>query len=377
MTADRCAVGAPAREPAALTDASPANGEGSSGGAPSRVSRGGPPENHVGAGEGEVHNPIAARATAAPHLGEEETRDLGFGAVVARESRRRLLNRDGSFNVRRDGLGVLSTISPYHSLLTMRWPQFLGLVAVIYLVVNMLFAGVYLLCGAGALQGAGGDTAIGRAMRAFNFSVETFGTIGYGNIIPATLAANAVVTVESLTGLVAIALVTGLVFARFSRPTASIAYSRVALFAPYRGATAFEFRVANKRNTQIIGLEARVLYSRMESVEGSRVRRFHELPLERQRVAFFPLAWTVVHPIDERSPLRGVTAESLKESEAEFLVLFTGMDETFNQTVHSRSSYKHDEIVWGARFSDLFNPSDEDGVLSVDVARLDEYERVG
>ena len=308
---------------------------------------------------------------------EEEVKDLGFGSVVARESRRRLLNRDGTFNVRRRGIGVLGSISPYHSLLTLSWPKFLGLAALVYAVLNALFAAAYVLCGTDALQGPTGGPAMGAATRAFYVSVETFGTIGYGNIVPVTNAANAIVTIESFAGLITIALATGLVFARFSRPTALIAYSRVALVAPYRGITAFEFRVANRRNTQIIDLGVKVLFTRLEGLDGSKVRRFHELPLERTKVAFFPLAWTVVHPIDARSPLRGLTHADLVASDAEFLVLFTGMDETFSQTVHSRSSYKPDEIVWGAKFADVFNRSRDQEGLSVDIGRLDAYERVG
>jgi inward rectifier potassium channel len=307
---------------------------------------------------------------------EEEVKDLGFGSVVARESRRRLLNRDGTFNVRRRGIGVLGSISPYHSLLTLSWPKFLGLAALVYALLNALFAAAYVLCGTDALQGPAGGPAMGAATRAFYFSVETFGTIGYGNIVPVTNAANAIVTIESFAGLITIALATGLVFARFSRPTALIAYSRVALVAPYRGITAFEFRVANRRNTQIIDLGVKVLFTRLEGLDGSKVRRFHELPLERTKVAFFPLAWTVVHPIDAHSPLRGLTHADLIATDAEFLVLFTGMDETFSQTVHSRSSYKPDEIVWGAKFADVFNRSRDQEGLSVDIGRLDLYERV-
>jgi inward rectifier potassium channel len=306
--------------------------------------------------------------------GADENKDLGFGAVVARESRLRLLNRDGSFNVRRRGLGFFESLSAYHTLLTLSWPRFLGLIVASYFVANLLFAAAYWLCGPAGLMGpaVGGS----RLLQAFFFSVETIGTIGYGQIAPASVAANAVMTIESLAGLMGLALVTGLLFARFSRPTASIVFSRSALIAPYRGIEAFEFRIANRHQNELIELEAKVLYSRTRDRGGRHMREFHELGLERRSVVFFPLTWTVVHPIDETSPLQGVTPEQLVAEDAEFLVLLQGTDETFAQRVHARSSYKPDEIVWHARFTDAFQLPGPDGMLAVDVGRLHEFERL-
>jgi inward rectifier potassium channel len=308
---------------------------------------------------------------------EDEIRDLGFGAVVARESRQRLLNRDGSFNVARKGLGWLSSLSLYQALLTMPWLGFLGLVVAAYLLTNALFAGAYLLCGPGALSVAPEQAQMSPLAVAFFFSVETLATIGYGHITPATTAASVVMTLESLVGLLGFALATGILFARFSRPTAKILFSRKALIAPYRGGSAFEFRIANERSNQLIEVEAKVLFSHVEGAGEARGRHFHELSLERQKVAFFPLAWTVVHPIDERSPLWGMTPQRLRDGDAEFLILLTGIDETFSQTVHARSSYKFDEVVWQARFGDVFNRPTDGGPLTIDVSRVHAIERVG
>ncbi len=318
--------------------------------------------------------PAPPRA-AAPAPNEAETRDLGFGSVVARESRERLLNRDGSFNVAREGLRFGETLNPYHSLLTMPWGAFLSIVTGAYLAVNALFAAAYLLCGPGALEGGRGDLAP-PFLRAFFFSVQTFATIGYGRVSPVGIAANALVTLESVVGLLSFALVTGLVFARFSRPTAKVLFSRSAVIAPYRDGTAFEFRVANARKSQIIELEAKVVFSRLEGEDGARIRRFYGLALERQKVAFFPLAWTVVHAIDAASPLHGITERELLDSEGEFLVLLTGIDETFSQTVHARSSYHADEVAWNACFSNIFRPHRHDEHVTIDVSRIDEIERI-
>lgn len=307
---------------------------------------------------------------------EDLNRDMGFGAVVARESRLRLLNRDGSFNIARTGINRWSSINLYHALLTIPWHKFLGLVILGYLIANSLFACAYLLCGPGALNVAT-DLGIGhRFLQAFFFSVHTFATIGYGNITPVGLAANAIVTIESLVGLLSVAFATGLFFARFSRPTAKIIFSNNAIVAPYRGVTAFEFRITNARNNQIIELHADLAFSRFVTENDRRTRRFHPLALERDKVSFFSLSWTIVHPIDESSPMYGLTERDLLESDAEFLILLTGIDETFSQTVHARSSYKADEVVWNVKFGDIYNPPTPTGRLTIDVRKLHSIERV-
>lgn len=301
--------------------------------------------------------------------------DLGFGAVVSRESRTRLLNRDGTFNVRREGLGAWQTLSGYHYLLTLSWPRFLSLVSVLYLLTNALFATAYLLCGEEALNVATG--AMGnRFLTAFFFSVHTLATIGYGNIIPMTLAANVLVTVEALFGLLGFTFIAGIIFARFSRPVVRIVFSKNAIIAPYRGGTAFMFRLVNQRSNEIVELAAKVMLARRRDGGASGERDYFPLKLERERVVFFPLSWTVVHPIDETSPLRGLGPDDLVRSDAEFLILLNGFDETFSQNVHTRSSYRADEIVWGAKFRNMFNTPRPDGRLSVDIRKLHEIDRV-
>jgi inward rectifier potassium channel len=297
---------------------------------------------------------------------------LGFGAVVARESRQRLLNKDGSFNVVREGLRPLASLSLYHDLLTMTWPRFLGLIVLFYLGANAVFAAAYMACGPGALAGATAVTPGGRFLESFFFSVHTFATIGYGSMSPHSLAANFLVILESLVGLLGFALATGILFSRFARPTAQILFSKHAIIAPFKGITALEFRIANARSNQLIELQAKVLLSWFKPDAVS--REFYPLRLEREKVVFFPLSWTILHPIDEESPLWGITPEQLASCEAEILILLTGIDETFSQTVHSRSSYTGNEVLWGVRFANLFNPPRRDGVLSIDISRLNEVE---
>jgi inward rectifier potassium channel len=302
--------------------------------------------------------------------------DLGFGSVVARESRQRLLNRDGSFNVQRVGLRFWESLSAYHFLLTISWPKFFSIIVGAYLVANAIFATIYRLAGDGALTGMHGHTASARFGEAFFFSVHTLATIGYGSMTPANLLANIIVTVETLIGLVGVAVMAGISFARFSRPVARILFSERAVIAPYRGGRAFMFRIANQRSSQLIDLQAKVLLTRRKKDGSGADREFLQLALERDRVAFFPLTWTIVHPIDEQSPLRGWTGEDVVECDAEFLILLNAFEETFSQTVHSRSSYKAAEIVWGARFRSMFEPADERGVLAVNIHKLHDIEPV-
>jgi inward rectifier potassium channel len=317
-------------------------------------------------------SPLAERVSREQQ--ESRERDLGFGTVVGRDSRQRLLNRDGSFNVVRRGLGVLDAWAPYHLLLTMTWARFFGVAALIYVTLNLIFAALFAAFGPDALTGALDHEHGGTFARAFFFSVQTFATIGYGQVAPQGLGPNLVVTVEALVGLMFQALATGLLFARFARPTASIAFSQRAVVAPYAGGRSLQFRIANRRRSEIIQLEAQVLFSCLESDRGGRkVRRYHVLPLERNKVAFFPLAWTIVHPIDPQSPLAPRTHDDLVREEAEILVLLSGVDDAFAQTVHARSSYRPEEIVWNARFASMFMPP-EAGTVGIDLARLDDVE---
>jgi inward rectifier potassium channel len=317
--------------------------------------------------------------TAAPQPSREPQQDpnldLGFGAVVSREVRTRLLNRDGTFNVKREGFSPWARLNFYHWSLTMSWPRFLLLTGASYFLINAVFAFAYVACGPHSITGFGDKPMAARLLVAFFFSVHTLATIGYGNIVPISVAANVLVTLESLAGLLGFSVVAGIVFARFARPVARIVFSRCAVIAPYRDGAAFMFRVVNMKTNEIVELAAKVLMTRRKR-EGSLDREYIPLKLERERVVFFPATWTVVHPIDEKSPLWGWTEDDLLGCDVEFLVLLNGFDETFSQNVHVRSSYKTDEIVWGARFRSVFNPPRPDGRLSVDIRKLDEIDRV-
>jgi len=301
--------------------------------------------------------------------------DLGFGAVVASATRRRFLNRDGTFNVQRTGLSFAESRSIYRHYVTITWPRFIGTVAFWYLAVNLVFAAAFLACGPGALEGPedyGGGLA-GHYVAAFFFSVQTLATIGYGRVAPVGLAPNVIVAVESVVGLMLFALMTGLAFARFSRPRPAVRFSDQAVVAPYRDGAALMFRVANTRDSELFDVAAEVAIARRSLGPGD-TRVFEQLGLERNSVTFVPLSWTVVHPIDAASPMRDLTEAQLRESDAEFVVRLTAWDETTGQSVHVRSSYKWDEVVWGAKFATIIDRGAADGIIRVDVQRLSETE---
>jgi inward rectifier potassium channel len=307
-------------------------------------------------------------------INDEDFQDLGFGAKVASQ-RQRLINRDGSFNVVRTGQSFFERFSPYHYLVSISWLRFNTFVVLSYLVINILFAFIYLTFGINNLN-AQHTYFFHDFLNSFFFSLQTFTTVGYGRLNPTSDIESFIAGIESLTGLMGFALATGLLYGRFSRPNAKIIFSKNAVIAPYRDITAFEFRIANARDNQLIEADIQVMLSMKDRAKGRETKRvFHNLSLERQKVTFFSLTWTVVHPIDKESPLYGLTASELKETDAEFLILFKAFDDTFSQTVHSRSSYKYDEIIWNAAFKSVYLDT-KSGVSTIDMRIIHEIDKL-
>ncbi|HVN83839.1 MAG TPA: ion channel [Candidatus Binatia bacterium] len=262
----------------------------------------------------------------------------------------------------------------YHFLLTVSWTRLLLILATLYVAINSLFALGYLLQ-PGDIENA----SPGSFADAFFFSVQTMATIGYGKLAPHTAFANELVAIESLVGLLGIAMVTGIAFAKFSRPTSRVLFSRVAVMTRRDGVPCLMFRVANRRGNQIVEARVHVVLALTETtLEGEVIRRLHDLALHRDQNALFVLSWTVIHPITETSPLFRATADWLTAREAEIIVSLTGLDETFSQTVHARHSYVAEEIVWGARFVDILSRT-PDGRRRVDYARFHDvvHDKVG
>ncbi|HET8550534.1 MAG TPA: ion channel [Bryobacteraceae bacterium] len=305
---------------------------------------------------------------------QQPTYDPGLTLQVTGRLRR-VINKDGSFNVRRRG----TTWRDWHvylQLINMRWPRFVLVILSGYVAANLLFASAYYLLGPGHLTGAEGPGELDRFLTAFYFSAHTLTTVGYGNVSPVGHAANLLSIVEALVGLLAFAVGTGVFYGRVSRPSARIGFSEHAIIAPYQQGTSVQFRIVNLRDNVLMELEARIMLMTVVQREGQLKREYANLTLERDRVLFLPLTWTLVHPIDSESPLFGKTPADLETLQAELIILIKGYDDTFSQTVHTRHSYRYDEFVWRERFAPAFH-IDKHGDMVLDVDRVGEHVAAG
>jgi inward rectifier potassium channel len=297
--------------------------------------------------------------------------DLGLGT---RDSDSRNVNKDGSFNVQRVGAEKFKPYEIYHRLISMSWRKFIFGIFVLYFVMNVFFAIIYYFIGIEHLAGI--DTSGTEAQKisdAFFFSSQTLTTLGYGRIAPVGALTSSVAAIESMLGLMGFALATGLLYGRFSRPEAKIVYSSKAIIAPYKNITAFMFRICNQRSNQLIEVEAEITLAYTEP--GKTTRSYLAVPLERKKINLFPLSWTLVHPIDENSPFFGLEEMDIREMKAEFIILIKAFDDTFSQTVYSRSSYRSEEIIFGAKFLPMFSQQ-ANGITRLDLGLIDAMEHV-
>jgi len=268
-------------------------------------------------------------------------------------------------NIRRAPLADL-----YHNLIARSWGRLLGILAFVYLATNCVFAALYRL-GGDCIAGASGFRDL------FFFSVQTLSTIGYGTMAPRTTYAHVLVTFQAFGGTLFVAIVTGLVFAKLSRPTARVMWSKNVVFIERGGKRFMQFRMANERANQIVEAQLRVALARNEmSPDGERMRRFHDLVLQRDRNVIFVLTWTAMHEINEKSPLHGVTFEEMKGQSVQLVASLIRLDETFSQQVHARHTYVPDEFVYDMRFADIIG-TEPDGSRYVDYAHFDKLVPMG
>jgi inward rectifier potassium channel len=255
----------------------------------------------------------------------------------------------------------------YHLVLTLTWPQFAGMILGIYLLINLIFAGLYLLggnCIAELVSGSFTDH--------FFFSVETLATVGYGHAYPATLYGHCVATLEILVGLFGLAVLTGLIFVRFSRPTARIRFSNVAVIAPFNGTPTLMVRLANLRHHAMVEAEFRLLYMRDElTKEGEDVRRFYPLQLQFRHLISFPAALTLRHEINQTSPLFGLTPDDLKLTDSRMLVSIVCVDPVIQAPVQTQTEYVHEQIAWNQRFAEIYT-EDAAGRYTIDFSKFDD-----
>lgn len=300
-------------------------------------------------------------------LNYRNTNDTGFGAQASTQGER-LVNKDGSYNVKREGIPFWSRFNHFHDLITMKWWKFFLLVVLFYTTINLLFAGVFLAVGMEEIEGDRGLTEWEHFWDAFFFSSQTMTTVGYGRTSPIGFLANIVAATECLIGLMSFAILTGVLYGRFSRPQAKIIYSKNALIGPFKEITAVMFRIANGRPNALIECEAQMMMSYIDTE--TNIRRFIQLPLEIPKVSALALSWTIVHPIDENSPMYGISASDLDEMDCEFVCLFKAFDETYAQTVHSRYSYPSDDVIWGAKFEMMYHRDNNGKATVLDLAKV-------
>ena len=292
--------------------------------------------------------------------------DTGFGTSAASVGGR-FINKDGSFNLRREGISVFRRTSIYQKMLTIPLWQFAGIILAFYFLINVLFTSVYLLIGSHELQGMLAPGGWQRIKEVFYFSTQTFTTLGYGRINPQGDAASIISSLEALCGFATFAIMTGLIYGRFTKPKSFLVFSSHALISPFRDKTALMFRMATyKDNHTLTNAEIKVTLALLVDKEYN----FYDLALERQKVDNLPMNWTVVHPIDENSPLNGLTEADIEAADVELYVLITAFDEVYSSSVLQRTSYTFREMKFDAKFIPMYRESEDGKTTILEIHKL-------
>jgi len=296
--------------------------------------------------------------------------DTGFG-VNANGYGGRFINRDGSFNIRREGRSFMHRFNIYHALLNVPAWQFGAVILLFYFSINLLYSGIYWWFGATQFQGIIGQTTWERFKEIFFFSTETFTTVGYGRVNPIGDGVNMVAAIEAMTGFLSFAVATGLIYGRFSKPRAHLLFSDEALISPYKDKTALMFRFASyKEHHTLTNVEVLVTLGLQVQENGNAVYKFYTLTLERQKVETLSMNWTVVHPIDDDSPLLGFSAQDMETADVELYVTVRGFNDVYANTVIQRTSYTYQEILHNRRFVPMYRESDNGKTTILELHHL-------
>ena len=302
--------------------------------------------------------------------------DTGFGTNPDNYGGR-FVNRDGTYNVRKEGVSFFDRFSLYHSMLNMPTWKFYGTLFAFYLSVNFVFCCIYFLIGGNQFQGILAKSQIGIFKELFFFSTETYTTVGYGRVNPVGDMANAVSAIESMLGFLSFAIATGLLYGRFSKPKAFLFFSREALISPYRGGTGLMFRFATyKDHHTLTNLEIKVNAALQIEENGKMVFKFYDLALERSHVESLPMNWTVVHPINQDSPLLEYSWDDMKKSDLEIYVSVRGFDDVYSNVVQQRTSYTFNEILFDRKFVQMYRESSDGKTTIVELQRLHEHREI-
>lgn len=294
--------------------------------------------------------------------------NLGFGTQTTHQ-KSKSIKSDGTFNVKKIGLERFSLTEIYHELVTMSWTKFFILIGTYYILSNLVFTVLYLQIGIENLAGVITNNDFDKFFEAFFFSAQTLTSVGYGRVNPLGISANVVSSIQSLIGLMSFAVITGLLYAKFASPEAKIKYSNNALISPFKNGKALMFRILNARKKELVEVEAFLIIS-LNNPETNN-RDYYNVRLERSKINFFPLSWTIVHPIDDESPLNVLEKDDYKKLDLELLVNIKGFDEISCQTVFSRYSYLNSDIVWDAKFKPDFETINGNSSLFID--RINDY----
>lgn len=288
----------------------------------------------------------------------------------------RFINRDGKPNVIKRGVGILNRYSWYHTMLGMKRGKFLFLLFVVYITINFVFAGIYYLIGINHLAGVNTGSPWKNFTEVFFFSAQTFTTVGYGRISPTGFMASAVSTFEAFLGLLSFAIATGLFYGRFSRPRAFLRFSENALIAPYKDGTAFMFRISPYKNNNLSEVEVKLTAAITTEENGNLTDKFFDLPLEFSKINGLSLSWTIVHPIDDKSPFYGLNKEDIASTDIEVMIYIKAFDEVFSNNVVTRTSYISSEIVWGAKFRMMYQPNDDMSKTILNLDKINDFDFV-
>jgi inward rectifier potassium channel len=303
---------------------------------------------------------------------KEKSLELGFGKKNYQKTVR-FLNKDGSVNIKRQGLKGMDNIDIYHWLITTSWKNLFFMIVLSYTITNLIFASVYYFMGYEYFGGIIGYDGPSRFMDLFFFSAQTLTTVGYGHVYPHAINVSTVAAIESMMGLLGFAMATGVLYGRFSRPKAVLLYSDRVLISPYEGNTGLMFRVANTKQNELIEVEASVVLSYNDPTTNK--REFESLPLEINKINFLTLSWTIVHPIDEKSPVYNVSVEELQKRDAELIILIKAINDTYSQNVYSRMSYKAHEFEGNAKFVPIKQEVISGGKISINLTDIHKYNK--
>ena len=288
----------------------------------------------------------------------------------------RFINKDGKPNVEKKGVGIMYRFSWYHTMLGMQRGKFLLLLFIIYISVNLVFAGAYYLIGPQHLAGIDHSNPLKEFTEVFFFSTQTFTTVGYGRISPVGFVTSAVATFEAFLGLLSFAIATGLFYGRFSRPQIFLRFSDNALIAPYKDGTALMFRLSPFKNNNLSEVEVKLTMAITTEENGKISDKFFDLGLELSKINGLALSWTIVHPIDEKSPFYGWGEDDIRTTDIEIMVFVKAFDQVFSNNVITRTSYINTEIIWGGKFKMMYHPNTDKSKTILDLEKLNSFDKV-